>query len=55
MNAKQIRQSQRAALNCAKAGIPYDLAVWLVADWLKKHDIRVTTRNLESAFAGFIE
>ena len=50
MTPAQTKKARRAAENCARAGMPFELAAWMVADWMKKHRIPVSERNLEIAF-----
>jgi len=35
-------------------GIPYELAAWMVATWMKRRNIAVTQPNLEAAFAKYL-
>ncbi|WP_292374086.1 hypothetical protein [Mesorhizobium sp.] len=51
MNAAQLKRAQRAVDNCARMGLPFELAAWMVASWFKDNGIKVTEQNLELAFA----
>ncbi|MES0027970.1 hypothetical protein [Mesorhizobium sp. M0040] len=50
MNAAQLKRVQRAVDNCARMGMPFDLAAWMVARWFKDNGIKVTEKHLELAF-----
>lgn len=43
-------RAQRYAIALACGQVPYDIAVLLVASWLKKQGHRITAENLEVAF-----
>ena len=49
--SSQSSQLRRMVKNLAKLGIPFDLAVILVADQMRVFEIPITSDNLDFAFS----
>ena len=55
MNWKQTRRLQNCAQTFLEAGIPFEFAVLMVAQAMKRARIRVNQANLDRAFSRILD
>lgn len=51
MSQSQAGQFRKMVRNLAKAGLPFDIAVVLIAARMRADGIQITEANLDAAFA----